>query len=338
MKILVRLPNWLGDIVMSMAFIDALNRIYPNCWIFIIVKKELKDLFSNDPRLKGVFGFSKNDFPGVLGLWKFGSQITKEHKFDLFFCLPNSFSSALMGYFTGSKVRVGYKKELRDFLLTHSFSEVDEVHRVDAYTQLLSQFAELPLDEPKVEIQTSSMTSYQLPSGENLLLNVHSEADSRRMPISLAVKIVNQLSGYGPFNIVLTGSPKEVEYSQLIEAKISGLVPVYNYTGKTTLMELIALIRNLDFVVSTDSGIAHVSNALSIPTVVLFGAGNPANTRPYNLRYLEVIRKEDLECSPCVSNHCRLKTTACLNELDVSRVKKAFEVLYSKVRADKSIR
>jgi ADP-heptose:LPS heptosyltransferase len=40
MKILIRLPNWLGDMVMSTAFIGAVQRVYPGAQIDVIVKKE----------------------------------------------------------------------------------------------------------------------------------------------------------------------------------------------------------------------------------------------------------------------------------------------------------
>jgi ADP-heptose:LPS heptosyltransferase len=39
MKILVRLPNWLGDTVMAVGFIQALKQSYPNALISVITKK-----------------------------------------------------------------------------------------------------------------------------------------------------------------------------------------------------------------------------------------------------------------------------------------------------------
>jgi len=38
MKVLVRLPNWLGDLVMSYAFMEQLQRLLPDAQIDVVVK------------------------------------------------------------------------------------------------------------------------------------------------------------------------------------------------------------------------------------------------------------------------------------------------------------
>ena len=70
-------------------------------------------------------------------------------------------------------------------------------------------------------------------------------------------------------------------------------------------------------VLTTDSGPAHVANALGVHTVVLFGAGNENNTAPYNKNSLTIIRLGQLPCEPCVSNTCKLYgVPQCLARLD----------------------
>ncbi|HZG24663.1 MAG TPA: hypothetical protein VEZ17_08795 [Chitinophagaceae bacterium] len=51
MNILVRLPNWLGDMVMSLGFINALKQTYPAAAISVIAKKELMDSWNFSRRL-----------------------------------------------------------------------------------------------------------------------------------------------------------------------------------------------------------------------------------------------------------------------------------------------
>ncbi len=55
MKILVRLPNWLGDTVMAVGFIQALQQIYPNALISVITKKGLQELMNYIPNLQKTF-------------------------------------------------------------------------------------------------------------------------------------------------------------------------------------------------------------------------------------------------------------------------------------------
>ena len=69
--------------------------------------------------------------------------------------------------------------------------------------------------------------------------------------------------------------------------------------------------------ITTDSGPAHVANALGTPTIVLFGAGNENNTAPYNKNNSTIIRFGQLPCEPCVNNVCKVYgTPECLLRLD----------------------
>src|SRR5215213_1632351 len=112
MKILIRLPNWLGDMVMSVAFLQELYRQYPDAEVSVIAKKGIHELLPFFPPIKHGFIFDRKEYKGIRGLLKFGKAIGEKEKFDLFFCLPNSFSSALMGFATGAKRRIGFKNEL----------------------------------------------------------------------------------------------------------------------------------------------------------------------------------------------------------------------------------
>ncbi|HUC81281.1 MAG TPA: hypothetical protein VMR70_10215, partial [Flavisolibacter sp.] len=96
MKILVRLPNWLGDMVMSVGFVHQLPHFFPGAEVSVIAKKGIHELLDYFPAVKHRFVFSKEEYDGVKGLWTFGRQIRRTQKFDLFISLPDSFSAALM--------------------------------------------------------------------------------------------------------------------------------------------------------------------------------------------------------------------------------------------------
>lgn len=59
-----------------------------------------------------------------------------------------------------------------------------------------------------------------------------------------------------------------------------------------------SLLKQCDLVISNDSGLAHVSCALNIKTLVIFGATDPKKTQPWGS---EIIQKEPkMGCQPCV--------------------------------------
>jgi len=320
MRILIRLPNWLGDVVMSIAFIDALRNAYPGCVIDIIIKEELREIVRYYNNISEIIEFSKVKYPGLTGAYKFGKKISKEHKYDIFFCLPDSFSSAWMGFFTGSKIRIGYKKEFRNFLLTHSYKENKDLHRVEGYVNLLNSFRKIQISNISVALIKNSNRSNLLPQGKNLLLNINSKAQSRKIPIEFAERLIIEINNKYDLNIILTGGKKDIPHMSQLERRLNSLHSVYNYTGKSDLLDLIKIVSEADYIISTDSGVAHLGNAFSIKTIVLFGAGDEKKTRPYNAKNLKIIRKYGLHCAPCVSNKCIYEQPICLTGLDIKQV------------------
>jgi lipopolysaccharide heptosyltransferase II len=310
MKILVRLPNWLGDMVMAVGFIDQLRHFYPGAEVSVIAKKGIHELLPFFPSFKHVFVFNKPDFKGVKGAWKFGRQIKKTEKFDLFFSLPDSYSSAMMGYAAGAKKRVGYKKEMRHVLLTDSFKKPKGLHRVDEYIALLEKFTGKKAMHPNVQLQHNF-----IPTGQ-IIVNINSEASSRRLTVVKAIELLNALHAEVEHDIVLIGAPKEKPFIDEVYNGMYSKSRVINKAGVTSLPGLVELTGSASVVLSTDSGPAHLSNALGTETVVLFGAGNENNTAPYNKANLTVIRLGQLSCEPCMKNVCvRYDIPQCLEQL-----------------------
>lgn len=315
MKILVRLPNWLGDMVMSVGFLKQLEEAFPGAEISVIVKEGLQSLLSFFPNTKHHFVFSKKKYGGPKGAYDFGKMIAANEKFDIFFCLPDSLSAALMGFATGVKIRTGYRKELRNVFLTKSFIKRKNIHRVEEYNDLLNLF--LNRKPLPVSVRLSSDGN----ANSQIIVNINSEASSRRLPIEKAISLINTLRIRMNNEIVLTGSPVEKKIVDDVYSLLDDKKGIINLAGKTTLHELADLISHAQLVLSTDSGIAHLGNAFGLHTIVLFGAGDENKTAPYNKENLTVIRLGELSCEPCENNVCkRFGTPKCLTLLHNQRI------------------
>lgn len=316
MKILIRLPNWLGDVVMSTAFIGAVRQSYPDAQLDVIIKKELDGIALLIPGLNQIHLFSKREYSGLSGVYRFGKMLRAE-KYDLFFCLPDSLSSAVMGWATRAKKRIGFGKEGRLFLMTNVYKKPANLHRTDEYISLLEQFNGKKIIERIVKLQAKTTESHD----SQVVLNFNSEAVSRRMPVDTGKQLISKLiNNFKDTRFVVMGSPKEKAYvDELLAGTEAGQIE--NYAGKTNLKDLCELIASSRAVLTTDSGPAHLANALGVPTVVLFGAGNEQNTAPYNKENLKVIRAGKLECEPCVRNTCKLYgVPKCMQLIDETQI------------------
>jgi heptosyltransferase II len=315
MKILVRLPNWLGDMVMAGGLLNALPDFYPGAAISVIAKKGIHELLSFFPAHSHQFIFEKEKYKGLYGAWRFGRAIKKEHRFDLFICLPDSLSSAVMARATGAKKRIGYKKEGRSFLFTDTYKKENGKHRVEEYVSLVEKYSNKKASEIKVQLHHSFQKK------QHVIVNINSEASSRRLTVFKATELINYLRSTIKETIILIGAPKEKPFIDAVCERLHTKVNIENKAGKTSLAQLTELLATAQLLLTTDSGPAHLANALGTQTVVLFGAGNEQNTAPYNKEFRTIVRLGQLSCEPCEKNVCvRFGTPQCLEQLSSARI------------------
>jgi len=318
MKILIRLPNWLGDVVMSTAFIAAVKELYPGAHVDVIIKKELNSIATLIPGLHTIHPFSKQENKGLLGVYRFGKKL-KSEKYDLFFNLPTSLSSLVMALATGSKKRIRFGKEGGFFMLTNSYKKPVNVHRVDEYISLLEQFTGKPVISKQVKL---AVNNSEQTDKNTVIINFNSEAESRRMPVDKGRAIINLLTKtFTGTTFTFIGSPKEAAFIEQVIEGAENKERIKNLAGKTDLIGLCSLLAASTAVLTTDSGPAHLANSVGAPVVVLFGAGNEYNTAPYNQQNLTVLRYGKLSCEPCVKNTCELygipKCMQLIDELQI---------------------
>lgn len=297
---------------MSSAFVKAVRDMYPGATIDLIAKKGIDVLLDFFPEHDQRYIFSKEEFHGLTGAWKFGRQIRQQKKYDLFFCLPDSLSSAVMAYATSAVKRIGYRKEGRGLLLTASFNKKTGLHRVEEYQDLLQQFTGKTLPKATVRLKGPGKQKQ-----EYIVININSEAVSRRLPKEKAVQLIDSVRKIYAGDIFLAGSNKEAAFVDEVYTSLASRTSIINLAGATPIPELSGFLEGAQLVLTTDSGPAHLSNALGTHTIVLFGAGNENNTAPYNQDLRSIIRLNQLSCEPCTRNTCKLYgIPACLTKLD----------------------
>lgn len=309
------MPNWLGDMVMATAMVRALREAVPIAQIDIIVKKGLHEVGEYLQGVDNQYIFSKSDYPGLIGAFRFGRMIKRSQTYDCFLCLPNSFSSAVMAFGSGAAKRVGFRKELRSFLLTHTANQPKGVHRVIEYLELIQLAGwRLPLI-PKVHLKNAS---HREPN--KLVININSEAISRRLPIAKAVEILNYLTKQTAAEMVLVGAPKEVDHVATVLAQVETPERFTNLAGTTSMHQLIQTLGGAHVVLTTDSGPMHIANALGVFTIVMEGGGDEMNTGPFNQENRSLLRYGQLPCEPCVKNTCQFGLPKCLESLSTQNI------------------
>ena len=157
------------------------------------------------------------------------------------------------------------------------------------------------------------------------VLNTGSNEPGRRWPMSSYGAIARNLMQHG-LRVVFIGSAEEKDEVEVIPGA-SSEKGIIDLTGKTSLPQLLDLLTHANLVISNDTGPAHLSIALSRPTVVIVGGGHfssfvpyPKEVMPLDVRF--VYKK--LECYHCFWNcHKRsdkLQIFPCISAIEKDQV------------------
>jgi lipopolysaccharide heptosyltransferase II len=122
---------------------------------------------------------------------------------------------------------------------------------------------------------------------------------AKRWPVDRFRTVMDQLL---PCSIVwiLLGTPAEASLSIPLLESFPGRVE--NHIGKTSLEELITIIKKLDLLLTNDTGSMHLAALFHIPTVAIFGSTDPKLTGPQGS--IHRVLRHPVECSPCFLRTC----------------------------------
>jgi len=334
--ILVIAPNWLGDAVMATPFLIYLRKFFPDLNIYLLCRNYVSEIFARNSAVDQMIIYEgKNPLKITRLLW----SVRPDKGWKYAFVLPNSFFSALISFLSGSRRRIGYASEMRQTLLTHAVEGGyrRDIHLSDIYVRLIDVVADrergdvpMPVVVPPYNWQDT--VREVVGEGEFMVVSPGATyGGAKRWAIEGFKEVAYSIAKEKGYRVVVVG--REDEYGIVAERfKMSGL-NILNLAGKTDLKELLCVMRGASFVVGNDSGVVHISSAMGIPTVAIFGSTSPLWTSPRG-PYVRIVYKA-LDCSPCFRRECPRGDTRCLTEISTGDVLDvAYELLEEKEKVN----
>jgi ADP-heptose:LPS heptosyltransferase len=118
--------------------------------------------------------------------------------------------------------------------------------------------------------------------------------------------------------VIIIGGKEDEDLANKISSAASSTPLVLS--GKTTLLQLGAVLRKCDLLVSGDTGPLHLATAVGTRVAALFGAADPARTGPVGTGH-RIIQAKGVSCMPCRSRACvRNDSLDCMEKLSVQQV------------------
>jgi len=323
--ILIRVPNWIGDAVVSTAFLKETKRIFKK--LYVLADKSVSDIFEENSAIDELITFNKSKILDVILI------ILKLRKYNIrtAITLTPSFSSALIFLLSGIKIRCGFSDD--GFLLNRKYKRDKnhlEKHLIEEFKEVF-YLASYKFDFKDIKQDIFIDNKMESEVLKNFKLN------KRKFNI-----FISPFVKYGPakmwdirkFNELIEVMKEKIKNSRIyiigtrhdLEYKLNLSKNVIDLRGKTTLKEIIYLIKNANLFIGNDSGIMHIADAFEIPSLILFGSTSPDWTGPLSNRVK--ILKANIHCSPCFKKECRYKTYECLKLITVEMaVKKIFSII-----------
>jgi heptosyltransferase-2 len=334
MKIVVYVPNWVGDSILALPAIESLHINYPEAEIWIAAQGWVKDIFANIHFIKGIIPLPAQK--SFKDLRKTANEL-RSYNFEAGLLLTNSFVSALLFFMAKIPQRWGYGSDGRQILLTKKIrrqNRPNSHHQVYHYLNLISGLG-LKTDPPHLALAVTESekkkTEEFLDSFgvdlQKLLFILNPGAfygPAKRWPVEKYIELAKLLQKNYSSEILIIGSAHEVELAEAIDASLEKKPVIL--AGKTSLRQLVGVLSRAALCVTNDSGPMHMANALKVPTVALFGPTDPEVTAPF--QEPSVYIKKDVPCWPCAYRECPFDHR-CMLDISSEEVFKACKKLLS---------
>ncbi len=343
-RLLIVMPQWLGETVMATPTVRALRDLYPQAEITALTRRHLKPVLECDPaidRFITVHRRKDGHDQNQMGPLRLARQLAKG-RFDTAVLLPNGFKSALLVRTAGIKRRVGYDRDGRGGLLTdrllprRATGRYVPVPTIDYFLGIPRYLGATHAD-PRMILHTSDENETKAQK----LLRDHGWTDKSGRPLV----IVSPGALYGPAKtwdaghfaevadrlinehqavVVLNGAAKERPLLNHVLAHAKH--ELIDFQAKNeNLGVLMPIIRRASLVLSNDTGSRHMAAALGVPVVTIFGPTDPAWSE-INFPWERQIHA-DIYCRPCQKKKCPLRNTPedhqCMTMVDVDQVYQA---------------
>src|SRR5438132_1097762 len=120
------------------------------------------------------------------------------------------------------------------------------------------------------------------------------------------------------FRVVIVGARGEEALGSAVADRMQ-IKPV-QLSGRTTIRELMAVIKRCALFLTNDTGPMHIAAAFGVPVVALFGPTDSRTTSPFGNGH--TIVRHAVECSPCLLRECPIDHR-CMTRISVDEVYEA---------------
>lgn len=325
----------MGDVAMTSPVIRRMAECYPDVRIVLVVRPFYRPFFDGIPNLE-FFPLDLNGrHGGILGVLRLYLDLRRAYSIDMFADLHSiirnkvlRFMFRLAGIPTAKinkgkddkRLAVRPKNKVVRQLRNSVYRYADVFAALGYPLELSGSLPNIPQSIPQSVTETTGPKH-----GRWIGIAPFAQHRGKRYPIEHIRTLISMLEADGDTTIFVFGGGDD-EYRQVMELRES-FPAIVCVIGLTDLRGELALISNLNVMISMDSSAMHMASLVGTRVVSVWGATHPCTGFLGYGQSMDDVVSIDLPCRPCSvygSRPCLRHDYACLTTL-------APELIYNKV-------
>lgn len=328
--LIVRLTA-IGDVVLTIPVVYSVCRAYPHDRFIFVTRRALAPMMVNTPDNLTVIGEDFNEeYKGLRGMSRLFSKLWNQERFDTLVDLQNSRLTRVLQWsarLRGVKVSaVSHQRgDIRKLVRRHNKILLPLKPAGQRYFEAFAR-AGFPaedtfvgmFDSPADTSDLSSSIPEKHPGDKWIGIAPFAKYKSKIYPPALMKKVVDDLSALPSVTILLFGGGEEerqilTQWQQQSSGNVISLAEQRLGFGRE-----LALLSNIDCMVSMDSANMHLASMTGTPVVSVWGATHPYCGYKSRQQSDDNIIQVPMPCRPCSTTGekpCHQGDYFCLNAI-----------------------
>ncbi len=324
----------IGDVCNTVAAVQAIQRQWPTTEIVWITGKLEAQLIGDLDGIKVIVFDKKQGWAGYRALW----AELKSYHFDALLHMQYAFRASIATLGIKAKYKLGFDAvRSQDFQTLFTNVKVPSPDSMHVLNGLLAFGNTLGISDmsPRWQIdytaQDAQWAQEQLDTTKRNIVIVPAASKAYKNWTAEGYTEVIKHAHALNWNIILAGSPAQIEIDLAADIESRLPQPVSNLVGKSSLKQMLALLDKADLVIAPDTGPAHMANAVNTPVIGLYAHHNPQRTGPYQYcqyvvsAYEEAIVAETGKPSSELNWRARVKDKNAMRRIKAQQVIAMFD-------------
>jgi heptosyltransferase I len=289
----------LGDVVLAIPMIRALQKAWPNCKITWITSSAVYPLLEGLEGIEFLVIKKPQKIKDYLSLRK----LFKQYEFDILIAAQASFRTNLIYPHINAKRKIGFDngraKDLHSWFVKEQIPPANE-HLAEGFMGF-AKYLGVESNQFDWQLYTSEEDQAWAKQTRNkpkyIAINAAASKAERTWKAEHYAQFIDEAIEKYDCQVVLTGGPaeNEIELAKGIQRLTKSNID--NLVGKTKHKQIAALLSEVDCLIAPDTGPVHIAVAMNTPVIGLYAVARSGLSGPYQVpsftvdKYPEAVEK-----------------------------------------------